>query len=141
MPVESQKKFSEILNTLSQENEELPVLLHDGMEREILRPVDSDEQKENYSGKKKKHTVKNTVIITACCLILFVTPSVCGKMHDKKIADTIYSFTKPCILYQYTGYQWFRPGGVVIEQPVKSPKEDSLLRKRRSTTRKLLLSG
>jgi hypothetical protein len=122
MPTESQKKFSEILGTLSVENEELPVLLHDGTEREIPRPVDWDEQQENYSGKKKKHTLKNAVIITACCMILFISPSVCGKTHDKKIADTSYAFPYPCVLYQDTGYQGFRPEGVVIEQPIKKPK-------------------
>lgn len=92
MPVDSLKKFAKTLKTLSEENEELPVLLHDGTEREIPRPVDANEQQENYSGKKKKHTVKNAVIITACCTILFVSATVCGKMHDKKIADTMYAF-------------------------------------------------
>lgn len=126
MPAESQRKFSEILGTLFRDNEELPVLLHDGTEREIPRPVDSDEQRENYSGKKKKHTLKNGVIITACCLILFVSESVCGKTHDKKIADTLYAFPYPCVLYQDTGYQGFRPEDVVIKQPVKKPKGRAL---------------
>jgi hypothetical protein len=137
MPVDSQKKLSGILNTLSQENEELPVLLHEGTEREIPRPVDSDEQKEYYSGKKKKHTVKNAVVITACCLILFVSPSVCGKMHDKKIADTMYSFPKPCVLYQDTGYQGFRPDGVIPEQSVKKPKGRSLTREEKEYNRQV----
>jgi hypothetical protein len=38
------------------------VLLHDGTEREIPRPVDDELQKDRYSGKKKKHTFKNAVI-------------------------------------------------------------------------------
>jgi len=129
MPAESQKKFSEILGTLFGENEELPVLLHDGTEREIPRPVDTDEQRENYSGKKKKHTLKNAVITTACCLILFVSPSVCGKTHDKRIADTGYAFPYPCVLYQDTGYQGFRPEGVIIKQPIKKPKGRELTAK------------
>ncbi|MDR0612214.1 MAG: transposase family protein [Dysgonamonadaceae bacterium] len=73
-------------------------------------------------GKKKRHTVKNAVIITACCMVLFVSPCVCGKMHDKKIADIMYSFSTPCILYRDTGYQGFRPEDAVIKQPVKKPK-------------------
>jgi hypothetical protein len=122
MPTDDQKKFSLILKSLSQANEELPILLHDGTEREIPRPVDLEEQQENYSGKKKKHTLKNAVIITSCCMILFVSQSVCGKMHDKKIADTLYDFPYPCVLYQDTGYQGFRPEGVVTKQPIKKPK-------------------
>jgi len=35
---------------------------HDGTERRIVRPQDAAEQKECYSGKKKDHTVKNTMI-------------------------------------------------------------------------------
>lgn len=129
MPADNQKKFSYILGILSREDTELPVLLHDGTEREIPRPVDSDEQQEYYSGKKKKHTLKNAVIITSCCLILFVSESVCGKMHDKKIADTSYAFPYPCVLYQDTGYQGFRPEGVVIKQPIKKPKGRELTEK------------
>jgi hypothetical protein len=118
MPTETQKEFSNLLKDQSIEKE-LPILLHDGTEREIPRPVDWDEWKEHYSGKKKKHTVNNAVIITACCLILFVSPSVCGKTHDKKIADTAYTFSSPCQLYQDTGYQRYRPKGIVIFQPIK----------------------
>ena len=126
MPADSHEKFSEVLGAMSKDSDELPVLLHDATEREIPRPVDKDEQQENYSGKKKKHTLKNAVITTSCCLILFVSPSVCGKIHDKKIADTAYSFSQPCVLYQDTGYQGYRPEGVVIKQPVKKPKGRNL---------------
>ena len=36
----------------------------DGTERPIRRPQDKDEQKNDYSGKKKRHTRKNLVITT-----------------------------------------------------------------------------
>jgi hypothetical protein len=137
MPAESQKKFSEILKAPVRETDELPVLLHDGTEREIPRPVNSDEQKENYSGKKKKHTVKNAIVITACCLILFVSPTVCGKMHDKKIADTMYSFSYACRLYQDTGYQGYKPEGVVIFQPIKKPRGRGLTEEEKEYNRKI----
>ena len=45
------------------------LLLHDGTEREIPRPGDEQKQQENYSGKKKKHTLKNAVIVTAPALL------------------------------------------------------------------------
>ena len=125
MPAETQKEFSALLKA-RQSADVLPILLHDGTEREIPRPCDPDEQQENYSGKKKKHTLKNAVVITACCLVLFVSPSVCGKTHDKKIADTMYSFPYPCQLYQDTGYQGYKPDGVAIFQPVKKPRGGKL---------------
>src|SRR5207237_4120437 len=43
------------------------MLLHDGTEREIPRPADEEKQKESYSGKKKKHTLKNALIVSATC--------------------------------------------------------------------------
>jgi hypothetical protein len=126
MPAQVQKDFEKLLEKRSIEETGTPILLHDGTEREIPRPLDPGQQQEYYSGKKKKHTVKNAVIITACCLILFVSETVSGKTHDKKIADTQYTFTSPCILYQDTGYQGYKPDGVLVLQPVKKPKKGEL---------------
>jgi hypothetical protein len=125
VPAQTDRDLSKCLSELSQGNS-FPVLLHDGTEREIPCPVDYDEQKEKYSGKKKRHTVKNAVIITASSLILFVSQTVCGKMHDKKIADTMYAFPYPCTLYQDTGYQGYRPDGVNIVQPVRKSRGKEL---------------
>jgi hypothetical protein len=136
MPADSQKEFEKLLKARPVE-EGLPVLLHDGTEREIPRPVDRDEQHENYSGKKKKHTVRNAVITTACCLILFVSPTVCGKMHDKKIAGTLYSFSCPCLLYQDTGYQGYNPEGVSVYQPIKKPRGRELAEEEKAYNRKI----
>ena len=136
MPAETQKQFESLLKAQPSEDG-LPILLHDGTEREIPRPADKDEQQENYSGKKKKHTVKNAVIISACCMILFVSPSVCGRMHDKKMADTMYSFPYPCQLYQDTGYQGYRPEGVTVFQPIKKPRGRDLTSEEKEYNRKI----
>jgi hypothetical protein len=137
MPAESRKKLAEAIGRLPLEDGQTHVLIHDGTEREIPRPVDSEEQKENYSGKKKKHTLKNAVIITAGCLILFVSQSVCGKTHDKRIADAMYSFPYPCTLYQDTGYQGFRPDGVATVQPIKKPKGRKLTEQEKEFNRQV----
>jgi len=52
MPAETQAGLEEKLEKLPVEDR---VLLHDGTEREVPRPVDEEKQKENYSGKKKAH--------------------------------------------------------------------------------------
>lgn len=122
VPAQTDKELSARLSELSQDGTVQPVLLHDDTEREIPRPVDYDEQKELYSGKKKRHTVKNAVIITVSCLILFASQTVPGKTHDKKMADTMYSFPVPCLLYQDTGYQGYAPQKATIIQPVKKRK-------------------
>ncbi len=101
-------------------------LIHDGTEREVPRPSDPELQKEHYSGKKKKHTVKNTVITCMAGFILFSNLTVEGKMHDKKIADTMYSFPYECVLQQDTGYLGYSSENVTVIQPMKKPKGKEL---------------
>lgn len=136
VPAQTDKELSKRLLELFQDSVQ-PVLLHDGTEREIPRPVDYDEQKEQYSGKKKRHTVKNAVVITVSCMILFVSRTVPGKTHDKKMADTLYSFPIPCTLYQDTGYQGYAPQGVTIIQPVKKSRGKELSDDRKASNREI----
>jgi DDE superfamily endonuclease len=57
----------------------------DATEQEIQRP--QKRQKRYYSGKKKKHTIKNQITVDRSGKIRAVTPSVPGKKHDKKLFD------------------------------------------------------
>ena len=59
----------------------------DGTERPIQRDKDYDKQKENYSGKKKRHTKKNIVITDEEKKILILTDTESGSKHDKKLLD------------------------------------------------------
>jgi len=63
---------------------EIKEIYLDGTERPIRRPKQSKEQKENYSGKKKRHTKKN-LIITLGRKVLFVSPTKGGRVHDYNI--------------------------------------------------------
>ena len=103
-----------------------PPLLHDGTEREIPRPCDEQRQQDHYSGKKKKHTLKNAIVATMLCLILFVSASVPGSIHDKKVADNHYSIPKGFTLWQDLGYQGYCPEGVTLQQPQKKPRAGQL---------------
>src|SRR5688572_14000233 len=58
---------------------EVGLFFHDGTERPINRPQDPEEQKLYYSGKQKKHTVKNDIVIDEPCKIRFLTDTVEGK--------------------------------------------------------------
>lgn len=121
LPASTLKEFKKLLDDRGGDKV-VHELIHDGTEREIPRPADQELQKEFYSGKKKKHTVKNAVITTLTGFILFATATVEGKMHDKKIADTQYSFPYQTILQQDTGYQGYAPDNVTIVQPKKKTK-------------------
>lgn len=57
-------------------------LIIDGTERQIPRPKDNEKQKRNYSGKKKRHTKKNTIIADEDKQIRYLGPTVEGKKHD-----------------------------------------------------------
>lgn len=100
-------------------------LLHDGSEREVPRPQHKEKQEEQYSGKKKKHTVKNAFIATMFGVILFVSPTYAGRVHDKRIAEG-YQIPAGFTLWQDTGYQGYSPAGVRILQPDKKPKGKEL---------------
>lgn len=54
----------------------------DGTERPIQRPKDSQRQKANYSGKKKRHTRKNLIISTKQKRVGWLSKTVEGKTHD-----------------------------------------------------------
>jgi hypothetical protein len=135
VPSSNDKELQDVLS-----KEDIAVdnlLLHDGTGREIPRPVDDELQKEQYSGKKKKHTVKNAVIITAVCLILYVSRTFSGRIHDKTIADEAYSIPRGFTLAQDTGYQGYRPEGVKIIQPQKKPKGKELTPEQKESNRKI----
>jgi len=57
------------------------------------------------------------------CKILFLSKTVEGKKHDKKLADeSDYTLPEGSRLAQDTGFQGFAPDQVVILQPKKKPK-------------------
>ena len=76
---------------------------------------------------KKAHTIKNNVLINQFCKILFLTETVEGKKHDKKLADeSDYRLPAGCKLVQDTGFQGFNLEDVLILQPQKKPKGKKL---------------
>lgn len=100
----------------------------DGTERPIRRPKDPQQQKAKYSGKKKRHTVKNNVITEKRTgKIKGLSPTVDGRTHDKKLADEqALRFPKDSQLWQDTGFQGYAPDEVTIIQPKKKPRGGEL---------------
>jgi IS5 family transposase len=99
------------------------VYFQDGTERAIERPKEAEAQTTFYSGKRKRHTVKNNVLVNASSKIILLTPTCEGKKHDKKIADeTHLTLPKGSDLYQDTGFQGYSLADVTILQPLKKPR-------------------
>lgn len=59
----------------------------DGVERPTVRSQKKKSQNKHYSGKKKRHTRKNLVLVNGKRKILLITPTKHGKIHDKKVSD------------------------------------------------------
>ena len=102
------------------------IVIQDATERDVPRPIDKDDQKAAYSGKKKRHTAKNAFIINTLSIILFLGSTVVGSTHDKQLADTQYRLETVDELWQDTGYQGYCPAGVALYQPIKKPRGGEL---------------
>ncbi len=125
MPATTNEAFQVLANKLQTKE-----LLHDRTEREVPRPQDQDAQKDLYSGKKKKHTVKNAVIATMLGAIQYVSPNYAGPIHDKRMAEDC-TIPPSFVLWQDTGYQGYAPEEVTVVQPTKKPKGGELSEEQR----------
>lgn len=96
----------------------------DGTERPIRRPKDSARQEQNYSGKKKRHTLKNNVVIDKRTRkVKGLSRTSEGKTHDKKLADEQdLDFPPNSKLWKDTGFQGYEPANTQTFQPKKKPK-------------------
>ncbi len=84
------------------ENEELVI---DATERIHHRKKDYQAQKKFYNGKKKAHTVKNTIISNLSQAVLFVGLTVLGAKHDYKLLQEEFPPSSP----------WFKKISVWID--------------------------
>jgi len=81
MPLRKIRNMGELFETFP----EISDFFIDGTERPVQRSKNNDEQKEDYSGKKKKHTKKNTIIAKENKEILCLGITVGGSIHDYKL--------------------------------------------------------
>lgn len=100
------------------------VFLLDATERPIPRPQDPDRQTACYSGKKKRHTLKNTVVAAATGRkIVFVGDTTPGSRHDKRLAeDDAPPFPPGSRVPSDSGYQGYAVEGVAVLTPFKKPR-------------------
>ena len=102
--------------------------LLDATERTIRRPGDSVQQKAHYSGKKKRHTVKNTVLCDQQGRrVLYVGETTRGSMHDKTLAEAdAPPFPPHSQGAADLGYQGYKPPNLQLTIPIKKPKGGEL---------------
>ena len=89
-----------------------------------------------YSGKKKDHTVKNVLLVNTLLMILFLSDTYGGRVHDKRMADaTPYPLPARSRLLQDLGFLAFTLPQVEILMPTKKPRGQELsLEEQRANT-------
>ena len=91
-----------------------------------------------YSGKKKDHTVKNVLLVNALLIILFLSDTYGGRVHDKPIADaTPYPLPARSRLLQDLGFLAFTLPQVEILMPTKKPRGQEWTREQQRATQAL----
>ena len=110
------------LETLLAEVPELRLLVIDGAERPIRRPKDKDDQKKDYSGKKKAHRKKN-LLLSSEKRVVYLGPTSPGSVHDKKLADESgLTYPPDALVVKDTGFQGYEPPECDTLQPRKKPR-------------------
>lgn len=95
--------------------------LVDATERGVQR--DTYAQKEYYSGKKKRHTIKNMAICSILGALVFLSPTVFGRIHDKTLMETFEITQKNITFYADLAFlSWNPSGGITVVLPHKKPK-------------------
>jgi hypothetical protein len=100
----------------------------DGTERPIQRPKDPQRQRDHYSGKKKRPTVKNIVVSEKRTKkVKGLGRTQPGKKHDKAATDEEgYRFPKDSNLWKDLGFQGYEPEQTTTYQPKKKPRGGEL---------------
>ena len=102
---------------------------HDGTERRIVRPQDPPAQTTCYSGKKKDPSVKNVLLINTLLIILSLSDTYGGRIHDKRIAEaTPYPLPAGSQLLQDLGVLAFMLPEVEMLMPTKKPRGEERTR-------------
>src|SRR4030043_566946 len=114
----------------------------DGTERPTRRPKDSEKQKNNYSGKKKRHTIKNIIVTDKNKKILLVTKTTMGKNHDyysfkdENLGNNIPAKIK---VFLDNGFQGIQKdySKIRVIMPRKKPKGKELSEKNKIRNKKI----
>jgi hypothetical protein len=114
----------------------------DGTERPIRRPKDNDQQKGNYSGKKKAHTKKNLVICDDKKKVGFLGETHEGRMHDYGIIkgeispENLPSGLEAYVDKGFDGIEKDYPG-LSVHMPRKKPKGKELTSEEKAGNREI----
>jgi hypothetical protein len=137
MPLHKPARQVRDLRALLAREPALQEVIIDGTERRLPRPTHAGRQRRYYSGRKKRHTVKN-VIVTAQGRVRWCSPTVPGRRHDKAVTEKErLRLPKEVTVLADNGFAGLDPGAALLITPWKKPKGRRLHWKRRAFNRLL----
>lgn len=104
--------------------DEAQALLIDATEQPVQRP--RRKQKCWYSGKKKRHCIKNEIVTTQTGRIVCVSKSTPGTVHDITIRRRGPPLPEKSHAYADSGYQGYQDDHPALDIPYKKPKKGKL---------------
>ena len=119
---------------------ELKRVILDGTERPIQRSKDKDKQKEDYSGKKKRHTRIHVGAVTPDKRLLIFTRAYPGKRHDKGVLNDeawVHYIPDGVKIQGDLGFLGLQNEFVNVEIPHKKPKGEKLTDEQKEENRAL----
>ena len=119
---------------------EVKRVILDGTERPIQRPKDQEKQKQDYSGKKKRHTRTHLGAVDPDKRILVFSKAYHGKDHDKGILNQerwVDSIPDEVKIQGDLGFQGLQNKYVNVEIPHKKPKGGELTDEQKEENRDL----
>lgn len=117
---------------------EVREVILDGTERPVQRPKDSQIQKENYSGKKKRHTRKHLTGTTRKKRVILLSKARGGKVHDKRQLDEedlVSHIPDEVIVAGDLGFQGLQNEFENIHLPHKKPRGKDLSEQQKQENR------
>lgn len=108
------------------EDDRVEFVIADVVERNVPRRSDHEAQEEEYSGKKKLHTIKNLAITDPKGRILYLGSSYEGSVHDKTIWDEMTVKVGNVSLLMDLGFLGADKDCETVILPFKKPKKKEL---------------
>lgn len=115
---------------------EVKAVIFDGTERPVQRPKDPDQQKEHYSGKKKRHTRKHITGTTRKKRVILLTKARAGTVHDKRqLEDLVGNIPDAVAIEGDLGFQGLQNEFENVYLPHKKPKGKELSEQQKQDNR------
>jgi hypothetical protein len=117
---------------------DVKAVILDGTERPVQRPKESEQQKENYSGKQKRHTRKHITGSTRKKRVILLTQARGGRIHDKRQLDEaglVEYIPDEVTIEGDLGFQGLQSEFDNVHLPHKRPKGKSLSEQQKQENR------